>query len=155
MKAGEKVKKIVFVFVILIIGIAAGVYFAGRFLSDRGSGIVIDSSEEAREADTEVAGIQFPVYPDIDIDSGETYIPILLSNPSGNPCYFQFTVSIDDGQSFYSSDWVEPGKAIRGVDSGRSLSAGDHILHLQIATKAADTGQTMNGGNIEVHLHVR
>lgn len=128
-------------------------------VSDSTGGVALDknavdiSSEEAVETDTQ--SIRFPGYPDITIQQDDTVIPIVLTNPEGNPCLFQFEVTLDSSQeTLLSSDWVEPGKALEGVTLPSPLDKGDHVLHLQISTRSLDGQETMNGGSVKALIHV-
>lgn len=126
---------------------------------DPSSGVVLDKNAvEYDTGDTLSADplrIRFPGYNDITLSQSDTDIPIVLTNPTGNPCLFQFEVTVDDGtDSLLSSDWVEPGKALEGVSLPNSLSQGDHTLHVTISTRSLDGAESMNGGNVTVGLHV-
>lgn len=132
---------------------------AGQTSSDSTGGVVLDTnavdfqSEEITNDDPE--SIRFPGYSDITIHAEDTVIPIVLTNPEGNPCLFQFEVTMDDSQDvLLSSDWVEPGKALEGVTLPATLDKGDHTMHIQISTCSLDGQETMNGGSVTVLLHV-
>ena len=82
-------------------------------------------------------------------------IPIVLTNPEGNPCYFQFRVTIEEtGQELLNSGWVEPGSAIRGIGLDEALGSGDYQLLIQIATGSLNDRSVMNGGTVRTGLHV-
>lgn len=126
---------------------------------DPSSGVVLDKN--AVEFDTgdtlsvDPLRIRFPGYNDITLRQSDTDIPIVLTNPKGNPCLFQFNVTLDDSQTaVLDSDWVEPGKALEGIPLSSTLSQGDHTLHVTISTRSLDGTEPMNGGNVTVQLHV-
>lgn len=132
---------------------------AGQATSDSTGGVVLDTnavdfqSEETVNNDPQT--IRFPGYSDITIQQEDTVVPIVLTNPEGNPCLFQFEVTMDGAQDvLLSSDWVEPGKALEGVTLLSTLDKGDHTIHLQINTCSLDGQETMNGGSVTVLLHV-
>lgn len=132
---------------------------AGQTASDSAGGVVLDTnavdfqSEETVNDNPE--SIRFPGYSDITIQQDDTVIPIVLTNPEGNPCLFQFEVTMDDTpDALLSSDWVEPGKALEGVTLPSPLDQGDHTMHIQINTCSLDGQETMNGGSVTVLLHV-
>lgn len=58
------------------------------------------------------------------------------------------------GKPVYESDWVKPGDAIRGFQLEKPLEPGDYKMKIAIATKALDTGNSMNGGSVETILHI-
>ena len=126
---------------------------------DPSSGVVLDKNAvEFDTGDTLSADplrIRFPGYNDITLSQSDTDIPILLTNPTGNPCLFQFDVTLDESpDSLLHSDWVEPGKALEGVTLPSTLSQGDHPLHVAISTRSLDGTEPMNGGSVTVGLHV-
>ena len=126
---------------------------------DPSSGVVLDKNAvEFDTGDTLSADplrIRFPGYNDITLSQSDTDIPIVLTNPKGNPCLFQFSVTLDDSQTaLLDSDWVEPGKALEGIPLSSTLSQGDHTLHVTISTRSLDGTEPMNGGSVTVQLHV-
>ena len=123
------------------------------------SGVVLDKNAvEFDTGDTLSADplrIRFPGYNDITLSQSDRDIPIVLTNPTGNPCLFQFNVTLDNStNSLLTSDWVEPGKALEGISLPSTLSQGDHALHVTISTRSLDGAESMNGGSVTVGLHV-
>lgn len=132
---------------------------SGQPISGATGGVALDKnavdfqSEETVNSDPQT--IRFPGYPDITIGQEATVVPIVLTNPEGNPCLFQFEVTMDSTQDvLLSSDWVEPGKALEGVSLSSPLNKGNHIIHIQINTRSLGGQQTMNGGNVQALIHV-
>ena len=115
---------------------------------DPSSGVVLDKNAvEFDTGDTLSADplrIRFPGYNDITLSQSDTDIPILLTNPTGNPCLFQFDVTLDESpDSLLHSDWVEPGKALEGVTLPRADERGQR------------DGGTARGLNLPSPLSVR
>ena len=163
----KKKKVIIPLLVILAIGIILGTRMWFRTENNEpeemSAGVILDknavayTNQELKEAsENAVPGsIRFPGYPDVTVKSSTMEIPIVLANPEGNPCYFQFSVVVEEtGEKLLQSDWVEPGKAIEGIALSEPLEAGDYQLVLQISTSALESGTTMNGGNVKTGLHV-
>lgn len=147
----------IIILIVLFAGIGIGVALnRSNTVSNENAGISIDkNAQEYEESETEkTASIRFPGYPEITVSEEQNDIPIVLTNPDVNPCYFQFTVSLDDGDPIYESEWVKPGDAIRGFEMDAPLNPGDYEMSISIATKSLDTEQTMNGGNVKTTLHV-
>lgn len=149
----------IFILVVLCAGIGIGIALnRDKTVSGDNEGVAIDKNAqeyEDGEGETEEAlSVRFPGYPEITVEAGQTDIPIVLTNPDVNPCYFQFTVSLDGGDPIYESEWVKPGDAIRGFEMDESLQPGDYEMSISIATKSLDTEQNMNGGNVKTTLHV-
>ena len=154
-------KKYLITGIIILMVLCAGVGI-GTILSRKGDriddsqGVTLDKSAEGyeEEGDTpeEQESIRFPGYPEITIDAGREDIPIVLTNPETNPCYFQFSISLDGGDPIYESEWVKPGDAIRGFDLTTAIEPGDYEMSIAIATKSLDTQENMNGGNVKTTL---
>ena len=126
---------------------------------DPSSGVVLDKNAVEFDAGDTLSAdplrIRFPGYNDITLSQSDTDIPILLTNPTDNPCLFQFDVTLDESpDSLLHSDWVEPGKALESVTLPHALSPGDHTLHVAISTRSLDGTEPMNGGSVTVGLHV-
>lgn len=160
-----KPKKKLFLVLILIaalcIGIGSGILISHRHASaDAGQGVTLDTNavdySDNTSEESAAKYIRFPGYSDITLKSTDTSIPIVLTNPDVNPCYFSFTVTVDeDTNAILESNWVAPGKALEGVTLSQPLTTGDHTLHIKISTKSLNTEEAMNGGNVEVPLHVK
>ena len=162
-KQNEKRRSIILAILALVI--AAVILFVVVYsmstgqTEDPSSGVVLDKNAvEFDTGDTLSADplrIRFPGYNDITLSQSDTDIPIVLTNPTGNPCLFQFDVTLDEStDSLLHSDWVEPGKALEGVTLPHALSPGDHTLHVAISTRSLDGTEPMNGGSVTVQLHV-
>lgn len=130
--------------------------------AEQNTGVVLDKNAvaftndalEASEAHEQLS-IRFPVYPEITIEKDKSYIPIVLANPAGNPCYFTFHVSVkESGDVLYTSGLVEPGMAIERIELEKTLEPGDYTLVIDIGTSALEDQTQMNGGSVETALHV-
>lgn len=99
-------------------------------------------------------GIKIPGYGDIEIPENSEKANITLLNPEGNPCYFQYTLKIDD-TVLYSSDLIEPGKAIMEIDLKNLPAPGTYDLIMEISTYSFDENLTpMNGAEVKTTLVV-
>ncbi len=152
--------------IILLAGILLGAGILYHWLNrrgdtDAGSGISLDKSavslsQDGEEDTQEALSIRFPGYPEITVEGEDREIPIVLTNPQNNPCYFKFHVSIQEtGQTLATTDWVEPGNAISGIDLDQALEAGDYTLTIQVETKSLEDESPMNGGTVRTQLHVK
>lgn len=102
-----------------------------------------------------VPGIQIPGYGTIHFLEGQHRQQLTLYNPAGNPCYFEFVLSVDDQTDpIYSSDLVEPGKAITEVLLETTVPSGTHELSIRINTYALKDQSRMNGSRINTTLIV-
>lgn len=158
----HKKRNIVIIVVIVIaalaVGGAAGIYISELHNRDSSEGVTLDT--DAKDYDSEdqsgTETIRFPGYSDITIGSEDTYIPVVLTNPEDNPCYFSFEVTVDDDtQPLLKTEWVGPGKAVTGIPLQQQLSQGGHKLNIKIDTRSVKTEEPMNSGNVSVNLNVK
>lgn len=149
----------ILVLFILLSGVGIGISLnRGNKNARTEKGITLDkeaeSYEDNEDMQPEQQSIRFPGYPEITIKKGQDEIPVVLTNPEVNPCYFRFSVSLDGETPLYESDWVEPGAAISGFRLQEDLSPGDYEMCVSIATKSLETQEDMNGGKVKTVLHV-
>lgn len=160
MKASKKLLIIIpSVIALCAICTVAGLFFGHRINYDNSQGIILDngasSVSETTSSENSSQGIKVPGYADIEIDSGITNFPITLLNPSGNPCYFKFTLLLDEtGEELGTTDYVKPGEAIKGLELSSPLKQGEYTLDINIQTKSLDTQEAMNGASVQTKLKV-
>lgn len=101
--------------------------------------------------------IVIPGYGEILLDADTRDVMLILPNPSGNPCYFRFSILLaESGEVLYTSGLVPPGKAIENLRLKRALSEGNYPAVIQIETFSLDETHTpMNGANVETVLNLR
>lgn len=101
-------------------------------------------------------GIRIMGYPKITIPADTKDVTMNLKNPEGNPCYFTFEIVLTDGEeTIYTSEMVEPGKAITNVTLSRALEKGEYPAIIKITTTSLENGLEMNGANVETVLVVQ
>ena len=102
-------------------------------------------------------GIVLPGYAYLIFPAGEKTVEILLPNPTGNPCHFQYEMLlVETGEVLYRSKLIQPGKAVPAIELARPLSAGTYTLRITINTYSLADGVTpMNGGEQDVKLYVK
>ena len=157
MKSHKKLTIFVVICCIACVALLAGIYYRSGN-ADNANGVTIDKSAENYDPDeTEETSqmISFPGNEDITIGTSDTSIPIVLANPDGNPCTFQFDLSLEESDALsYTSGLVEPGKAIKGVTLDEPLPVGDYTLDINISTSSLTDQSPMNGGTVKTALHV-
>ena len=123
------------------------------------AGIELDPGAGAYNGETpqdkggEEVGIKIPGYPSITILADTENVTMSLLNPEGNPCYFHFTIVLNDTQEvLYESKYVPPGQAITDVTLSKALPAGEYPATIQISTIALDGETPLNGANVETVL---
>lgn len=127
-----------------------------------GNGMVLDMDAEDWEnqlegqAEAETSGIKIPGYGTITFPADEKEVQLTLANPEENPCYFQFVIALDEtGEILYTSDLIEPGKAIKNLTLARGLEAGEHEAAIQVHTFSLDTQERMNNAVVRTNVSVQ
>lgn len=89
------------------------------------------------------------------ISAGESEnLPITLENPEGNPCYFSFSIVLENGEKIYQSNMVPPGEAIKKITINRSLNAGVYPAIVHIDTNSLKDGKEMNKADLNINICV-
>ena len=94
---------------------------------DPSSGVVLDKNAVAFDTGDTLSAdplhIRFPGYNDITLSQSDRDIPIVLTNPTGNPCLFQFNVTLDNS----TNSLLTSGLGGTGEGTGRHLLA-QHLI---------------------------
>ena len=103
------------------------------------------------------SSIALPGYSALVFPANSKKVTLELPNPSGNPCYFQYALTVvETGEEIYRSELLEPGKMVKGLTLNKALPAGTYTLRITIDTFSLLDGTTpMNGGVQEVELTVQ
>lgn len=92
--------------------------------------------------------ISIPGYSELRMlaDTDELYAA--LWNPETNPCYFKFTIVLENGDKvLYQSGLVPPGKAITKVKLNEKMKEGEYPVLIKMETFSLEDGKTpMNSG---------
>lgn len=99
-------------------------------------------------------GIKIPGYGNLSVGAGEKKWNITLLNPEGNNCYFKYNITVGEhSDPIYTSDYIEPGKAIKSFKVNKSLNKGDYTIYMNIETYSMDGKNTrMNGASVKANL---
>lgn len=157
---GRKKKVCLAVLAVLVVVLAGLVIWQqGRDDPGAAGGIVLDASAESWEGPADSAqeetGIRIPGYDTIYFPAGEQQVQLTLYNPEKNTCYFTFSLYLEgEDEPLYTSDYVEPGKAIREETLSRGLEAGEYTLSIRIATYDPVTQTEKNGATVQAPLVV-
>ncbi|MBS6210402.1 MAG: hypothetical protein KH359_11705 [Clostridiales bacterium] len=100
--------------------------------------------------------IMIPVFESLTMPTGSNKVEAGLVNPEGNPCYFQYSIYLKDGNELlYESKWLEPGTAIVEFEVEKELKAGEYPITISVKTGALnDPEAEMNGGEVDSVLKV-
>lgn len=139
-------------------GVLLGVFLGNKNYTDDFNGSPVDYDWVLPQGSNPGANqIVVPGYGDLLFTAGQKQIEIILPNPKNNPCYFRYTLLLDDtGEILYQSPLIAPGKAVLEIELSRALSKGDYHLTIAIDSISLADGRTpMNGAEHHVLLQVR
>ena len=150
---------------ILIAVVLAGIVFGAGCLLTNGTqttpgGLVLDADAHEWEpsqpiVSDEQQGIKIPGYGTIIFPAGEENVALTLYNPKENACVFQFSLYIDDEETpIYTSDAIEPGKAVQEITLNRALQTGEYVLKIQIDPYDPQSGAKHNNAVVTAKLQV-
>ena len=147
---------------VAIVALVVGGVVLGIVLGNKGGGSFDDSPvdyewELPEGVQTNPDQIVLPGYVELTFPAEEQVIEIVLPNPATNPCYFRYTLMLEDsGEVLYRSQLIAPGKAVLEIKLSRPLPVGDYALLISIDSFSLADGTTpMNGGEQKVLLKVR
>ena len=142
-----------------MLALVVGGVVLGRFLGDENTedSIVDYTGTLVNNSPADPNGITLPGYPTLTFIAGRQKVALELPNPSGNPCYFRYTLTLaETGEVIYQSVLLKPGEAIETLTLNSPLRAGTYTLLITIDTFSLTDGITpMNGGVQEVILNVK
>lgn len=147
--------------ILLLAGLLAALcLFAAfrHFTQPDGRQIAQDAEVWSADPDSgeSVPGIRIPGYGTLYFAKDETEQQMTLYNPEGNPCYFEFVLYLDEqSEPIYTSDLVEPGKALTSLALDKPVPAGEHELTVQINPYALEDQSRMSGSSVRTELVVQ
>ncbi len=144
----------------LVVALVVGGIWLGTQLGGKDSDI--DNSAEDFEwtppegGSNSNGGITLPGYPSLLLPAGERKVGIILPNPSNNPCYFRYRLTLQEtGEVLYQSGLIPPGMAVKEIKLSRALPKGEYTLNISIETFSLADRTPMNGGMQDVPLSVK
>ncbi len=161
----ESKKKKRFAFTAFIIAIAAvvlGILYHTNPAGEKTSGGMQVEKDTVNwngslESENEVKGksVKVPYYSDIYMGTGTKEVSVTLVNPKENHCYFTYTWTIEgQEEAIYTSDLIEPGKAIEGIKLTEGLESGEYSLDMQISTYSMEDKKERNKAVVKTKLIV-
>lgn len=101
------------------------------------------------------ASISIPGFESLTIPAEETDVRAYLYNPEANPCYFEISMVLSDGDEvIYTSKMISPGQTLYEITLLRGLEPGVYEAYLHYSTYSADDFSAMNGANVPFMLIV-
>lgn len=162
----KSIKKQRFFILAAVLLIAAAVvmgitYFTNPAGKKTGGGLQVEKDtvnwNGSLESDNKVEGksVKVPYYSDIYMDPDTRQVRVTLVNPKENNCYFTYTWTIEgQEEAIYTSDLIEPGKAIEGIELAEGLESGEYKLDMQISTYSMKDQKEMNKAVVKTKLIV-
>lgn len=111
------------------------------------------SNDDVFQEEVPQEGIQIPGYANLIFSAEDTNQNMLLYNPEGNTCYFQYHLKLDD-ESIFDSDYIEPGKGLEKITLSRALQTGEYQLEIKVDTFSIESGEPMNNAVVYADLKV-
>lgn len=109
-----------------------------------------ETTEEAERKQITICG-----FTEWNMKAGESEnLPISLKNLEGNPCYFTFIITLEDGTVLYQSDHVPPGNEIKRITINEPLEKGTYTAYVSILTNELETGAKMNSADTKITINV-
>lgn len=108
--------------------------------------------EVAKNSDS----IAIPGYEGIHLKADTKQQNVGFSNPAQNSCYFQITLSLEDGTVLWQSELVEPGNISDPIKLNRTLQAGTYpnaVLKYDCFTMDG-TMRALNGASTKMTIWV-
>ena len=147
---------------VAVVAMIVGGVVLGIVLGNKNGGSYDDSPVDYEwvlpdGAQTNPDQIILPGYVELTFQAGKQVIEIVLPNPASNPCYFRYTLVLEEtGEVLYQSRLIAPGKAVLEIKLSRPLEVGDYSLLIGVDSVSLTDGRTpMNGGEQRVLLKVR
>ncbi|MBQ3841329.1 MAG: tRNA (uracil-5-)-methyltransferase [Ruminiclostridium sp.] len=108
----------------------------------------------AAAAPSDSGSIDIPGYESLSFKAGNTAQSVNLKNPQTNDCYFVLSL-ITDGETLWTSDYIEPGYAVKNLTLTRALEKGEYdaVLHYDCFTLNDKT--PLNGAEIQLKINVK
>lgn len=104
----------------------------------------------------DIQSISIPGFKSLTIPANVTSVSVHLYNPETNPCYFEISITIQDGkEEIYKSKLLAPGTDLYNIELNQGLKAGSYDAVLQYNTYSMDDSFTpMNGAQVPFTLKV-
>ena len=107
-----------------------------------------------RPADWDDSKILIPAYSDLKMYANTDELYVALFNPEKNPCYFKFSLVLDEtGETLFETGLVPPGSAVTTVKLPRKFSAGTYPITIRIRSyQLDDYEKEVNGGEVKTDI---
>lgn len=109
-----------------------------------------------RKEDMGESKILLPGFENLYMDEGTDELYVALSNPEGNPCYFQYTIYMESRkEAIFQSGLIQPGSAVTTVKMPNKMKKGTYKMRIKIRSYSLEDHESeLNGGEMPVTLIV-
>lgn len=115
------------------------------------------TSEQPEEMQTFNPSIAIPGYEGLWLEANSKRQNVALSNPQSNTCYFQITLSLEDGTILWESELIAPGTSSKPMRLTEKLEEGTYpnaVLHYSCYRMDKDL-TPLNGAQTKLTLWVQ
>lgn len=152
---GKSKSKIISLLLIIVLLLGSGWYYIKH------QGPELDSTAIAYQMpegliNQDPTQIMIPGYDVIEVDKETMSTEVMLLNPEGNTCYFQYQIRLTETQEvLYETKLLEAGSAIPGFTLNKELEEGEYEVEVVINTfDSEDYEQALNGGVVDATIKV-
>lgn len=154
----EPAKKKKLLWLLLLIPLVAGIAVYGFLQNGKASAQTPNGigADQLGTGEKNENSISIPGYEGISLKADSQQQTVGLPNPSQNTCYFQITLSLEDGTELWQSQLVEPGDVSEPMKLSQALPAGTYpnaVLHFSCYTMDGSMTQ-LNGADTKLTLWV-
>ena len=98
--------------------------------------------------------IAIPGYEKLTFAAGKTAQNVNLKNPPENACTFVLTLTLEDGETLWTGEALQPGEAFTRITLTRALDAGEYPATLRYACFSLNDNTPLNGAEIQLTIEV-
>lgn len=124
------------------------------FQIDKDAGYLKENTQQDYVENSKATSIKLPGYAQIKFKKNTKVLDVVLENPSGNPCYFQFSIIDEKGNLLYQSKMIPPAQGIINATVDPKKAVGKHKIVIKIDTFSLIDHSAMNSAKMESVLVV-
>lgn len=121
---------------------------------DEDAGYLERGPTENYEENKKATSIKIPGYSQLKLKENTHVIDVVLENPSGNPCYFSFSIVDEKNRLLYESELIPPAQGIINASIQSAMPVGTHKVLIKIATYSLADLSPMNSSELETVLMI-
>lgn len=115
-----------------------------------------DAVERFADAEPADSGqIAIPGFETLYFAAGRTRQSVDFPNPKENACLFRLSLTLDGGETLWTSGDLKPGERVTALTFSRPLDAGEYAATLKYDCFTLQDGQPLNGAEIQLTIDVK